>query len=213
MKNRFENLEVRFCSGFELRREKDAPPVLSGYAAKFDAWSTDLGGFREILRKGAFTASLKEDRDVFAFLNHDYDRLLGKRSAKTLEVTEDDVGLSFSIRLADTTAARDVLADIEAGNISGMSFGMIVQEQKWTFRDGEAAGEAAGEAPDEREILKARLIEVSPVFNPAYLDTEVSARSHDKARKDFLDTQKPTTTPLVILQRKQALRNRNLKNT
>lgn len=210
MTKRIENLEVRFCSGFELRREKDAPPVLSGYAAKFDAWSTDLGGFREILRKGAFADSLKDTtRDVFAFLNHDYDRLLGKRSAKTLEVTEDDVGLSFSIRLADTTAARDVLADIEAGNISGMSFGMIVQEQKWTFRD----GDAAGEAPDEREILRARLIEVSPVFNPAYLDTTVSARSHDKARQDFLDTQKPTTTPLVILQRKQALRNRNLKNT
>jgi len=163
------NLERRAIEGIELRAEDGKPGVLSGYAVMFDKRSLDLGGFVEVVKPGAFTRSLKSGGDILALAHHDASKPLARRSAGTLSLTEDATGLLVSITLADTTAARDVAADVRAGNIKGMSFGFSTKQDKWT--------RGVGNEPTLRELLDVDLHEVSAVTWPAYPDTSVAMRT------------------------------------
>lgn len=156
----------------ELRAKEGEKTTLRGYAAVFDKPSLDLGGFIEVVRKGAFARSLKETDDILAFAYHDPSKPLGRRSAGTLTLTEDDTGLLVEIQLADTTLARDVAADVAARNIEGMSFGFSTRKDSWTARMGQ---------PDLRELLDVQLFEVSAVTMPAYPDTALALRSKPNA--------------------------------
>jgi HK97 family phage prohead protease len=162
-------LERRALSGIEIRAEDGKPAVLRGYAAVFDKRSLDLGGFTEVVRKGAFARSLAENSEILALAHHDSSKPLARRSAGTLTLTEDDTGLLVEIQLADTTAARDVAADIRARNIEGMSFGFSTRKDSWTRG-------APGEL-DLRELHDVQLFEVSAVTMPAYPDTSLAMRS------------------------------------
>ena len=139
------NLERRAIEGIELRAEDGKPGVLSGYAVMFDKRSLDLGGFVEVVKPGAFTRSLKSGGDILALAHHDAGKPLARRSAGTLSLTEDATGLLVSITLADTTAARDVAADVRAGNIKGMSFGFSTKQDRWT--------RGVGNEPDRKSVV------------------------------------------------------------
>lgn len=162
-------------TGFEVRAADDkSPGTLTGYAAVFDKWSENLGGFREIIRKGAFKNSLEEGADVRALVGHDTARIIGRASAQTLSIEEDDTGLRVEIDLPNTTEGRDLAESVRRGDIDGMSFGFNVTSDRWTFSDD-------GE-PDERELLGIELFEVSAVTFPAYPDTTLAKRSLERAR-------------------------------
>ncbi len=157
----------------ELRAVDGKTGVLRGYAAVFDKPSLDLGGFIEVVRKGAFARSLASLGDILAFGYHDPSRPLARRSASTLSLSEDDAGLLVEIRLANTQLARDLVADIEHGNVKGMSFGFSTRKDLWT-----AGG---GGKPDLRELIDVDLFEVSAVSMPAYPDTSLALRSKPQA--------------------------------
>ena len=170
-------IEYRHVKGVEIRRAANSKAVtLRGYAAVFNTPSSDLGGFVEIIRQGAFSASLADNSEVMALAYHDLTKPLARRSAGTLTLTEDSKGLLVEITLADTTTARDLLADIEAGNVSGMSFGFCCRSggDKWTIN--------GNGQPTVRELIDVELVEVSAVTCPAYTDTSIAARSLDAAK-------------------------------
>ncbi|MFA7308253.1 MAG: HK97 family phage prohead protease [Hyphomicrobium sp.] len=158
----------------ERRAAADGGKVtVGGYAAVFGE-AADIGGyFREIISRGAFSASLKGG-DVRAYFEHDRGRVLGRSSAKTLRVDEDSKGLAVEIDLPDTTDGRDARELIERGDISGMSIGMIVRKQEWDETTD----------PPTRTITDAELIEVSIVSEPAYEGTTIAMRSLEAARKE-----------------------------
>ena len=165
----------------ELRVEKRAEgsAVIVGHAAVFDQLSEDLGGFREKIAPGAFAETLKAGDDVRALFNHNADYILGRTRSGTLRLEENMHGLAIEIDAPDTQFARDlVLAPMERGDISQMSFAMAVQGQSWD------------ELPDGswiRTITKVRLYDVSPVTYPAYPQTDVqlARRSLDAALEEF----------------------------
>lgn len=162
--------EVRFHIGnLELRDDKKegSAGTIGGYAAVFNKLSEPLGRFREKIAPGAFADSLKND--VRAFWNHNMDFILGRTSAKTLSLKEDQLGLAFNLDLPDTQMGNDILTSVRRGDISGMSFGFMVNEDNW---ERGKAGE-----PHIRTLLKVDLFEVSPVVFPAYPQTSVNARS------------------------------------
>jgi HK97 family phage prohead protease len=153
----------------EIRADKGKK--VGGYAAVFNS-ETDIGGyFREVIAPGAFSEAVKQD--VRALLDHDSGRIIGRTSAGTLRLTEDDKGLAVEIDLPDTTDGRDAAVLVERGDLTGMSFGFIVTHDEW---------DETGDTP-VRTIHKVDLHEVSIVAFPAYDDTSIAMRSLDEVRK------------------------------
>ncbi len=163
--------ELRMLPMTELRiADSDGGGVtIEGHAAVFDSWSETLGGifpFKEIVRKGAFNESIGKD-DIRALFNHDPNYVLGRNRAGTLELVEDDIGLRVKITPPDTSWAKDILTSIRRSDITQMSIGFIVEDDKRSTKDG----------MDVREIRKVQLFDVSPVTFPAYTATDVGVRA------------------------------------
>ncbi len=174
-----DELERRSWNTAELRAEPPEGgglPVIVGRAAVFDALSEDLGGFRERVAPGAFAATIAED-DIRALINHSPDYVLGRNRAGTLKLAEDGEGLSVRITPPDTSYARDLIASIGRGDMSGMSFGFRTITDEWNMEDGETV----------RTLKAVRLFDVSAVTFPAYPQTDVAVR----ALTAFRETLKP----------------------
>jgi len=159
----------RFPDGLERRaatelRAASGGRRLEGYAAVFDS-PAKLGGFTEVVRPGAFRASLEAGADVLALVDHDPGRLLARTSSGTLRLAEDSRGLHFDLDVPDTQLGRDVLALAERRDLGGCSFSFRVKREAWP-------------ATDRRELRAVELVEVSVVQAwPAYAATSVQARS------------------------------------
>jgi len=142
---------------------------LEGYAAVFNT-EAPIGRFIEVIRPGAFTASLAARADIVALVDHDRGRLLGRTRAGTLRLSEDSRGLAFDLDLPETTLGRDILALAERGDIGGASFAFRATDEAWP-------------TPGRRELRAVHLLDVSIVHSfPAYSQTAVTAR--DRAHAD-----------------------------
>lgn len=161
--------EIR-CIGVELRVKRDNDkPIIQGYAAVFDSWSEDLGGFREKIQPGAFKAAIGKS-DVRALINHDSNLVLGRTKAGTLKISEDKTGLWMEIDPPDTQYARDLMTSIDRGDIDQQSFGFTVKTDQWEEdRDNDKVTRTIVEVDE--------LFDVSPVTYPAYQDTSVALRA------------------------------------
>lgn len=167
-------VEVRAASG-------DTVSTIGGYAAVFNQETVIGGGswgFREQIAPGAFDAAIRDD-DVRALFNHDPNYLLGRNVAGTLRLKSDKTGLKYDVDLPDTAAGRDVKTLVERGDVSGSSFGFVVEEDEWI--DGKVDEKNGTLTLPLRTIRKASLFDVSPVTYPAYPQTTVSARSKAQA--------------------------------
>ena len=173
--------EIRMLPIQELRIDDSLDGKIVGHASVFDSWSETLGGifpFKEIVRKGTFTETIKLD-DIRALFNHDPNFVLGRNKAGTLELEEDEIGLRVVITPPDTSWANDLIKNLRRGDISQMSIGFIVLEDTWGTQDG----------IDIREIKKVQLFDVSIVTYPAYTQTDVGVRAMEsyKAYRSQLD--------------------------
>jgi hypothetical protein len=145
----------------------DAKKKIQGYAAVFNAEAEIMPGFREIVRPGAFTRTLRQ-ADIRALLNHDPNFVLGRNKAGTLKLWEDDKGLGYRIDPPATSFANDLLESIGRGDVSQSSFGFRVVKDRWT--------EGLEKKTLMRELLEVKLYDVSPVTFAAYAQTEVHVR-------------------------------------
>ena len=155
----------------ETRRSGDlakAGARIEGYAARFDALSEDLGGFRETIASGAFSRSLNGGKDVLALWDHDSRQPLGRLSAGTLSLREDAQGLWFSIDAPDTTFGRDALVSVGRGDVTGASFGFRTLKDEWSQDENGAP---------LRRLIDLELLEVTITPFPAYPDTSVARRA------------------------------------
>lgn len=149
--------------------------ALVGYAAKYNVLSSDLGGFREIIRPGAFTRSLKEKADVKCLLNHAADNILGRTKSGTLTIGQDSYGLHFRCQLDPTNSDHgNIYSACKRGDIDECSFAFKVAPggQSWK----EVKDPANGIDSLTRTLTDVDLLDVSAVTYPAYPSTQVSAR-------------------------------------
>lgn len=186
-----ETLERRVVTltEVEVRNEDGDAGAITGYAAVYDTWSGDLGGFKEIIRPGFFRSAL-QNSDVRALWNHNSDLILGRTRAGTLAITDDSRGLHTVTQPPDTQWGRDAVVSIARGDVDQMSFAFTVHEegQRWT-RDDESG-------MMKRELLPdgcAELFDISPVTYPAYEATRVSVRTKEQveALQQELDAHVP----------------------
>jgi uncharacterized protein len=180
----------------ELRADGDGEaPKLRGHAAVFNSPSELMGGcFREIINPGAFSDALQTS-DIRALVNHDSRMVLGRSSAGTLKVSEDDTGLAIEIDPPDTSYARDLIISMQRGDISEMSFAFTVAEdgQEWT-RDPDESGNWT------RTISKfSRIYDVSPVTYPAYPETDCALRTLETVKAK--DAAPPVDGDEIVMRR------------
>lgn len=187
----------------ELRAQtENDKPVLLGYAARYNSLSVPLdegqGEFRERLLPGAFTRTLSEGPDVIALAHHDASLVLGRRSAGTLKLTEDEQGLRVMIYPPDNTLGRDITESIRRGDLVSMSFGFEVV-------DDEVRKECDGVVRDVRDLV---LHEVSVVAWPAYEATSIKVRSDVRERVTALRA--PARVPMTVRRLQQQHAQRSL---
>lgn len=166
-----------YGASIELRAAKDGQKII-GYAAVFNSYSEDLGGFREQIVAGAFSNVL--DNDVRALFNHGSDIVLGRTKSGTLMLEEDESGLRVEITPPDTQAARDVMELLRRGDVDQMSFAFRVGKDKWEKKEDDTI---------ERTITEiSALYDVSVVTYPAYPDTSAAVRSLEQFKAEQAPT-------------------------
>lgn len=162
-----DELERRYIDAEELRFDEEKNE-LTGYAARFNVWSEDLGFFKERIKKGAFKKTIEEG-DIRALFNHDPNLILGRTTNGTLHLEEDNKGLLYTVKLPDVSYVRDLKVSIKRQDITGNSFGFKTIQDKWTFKPDKEL--------DERDLIEVKLRDISPVTFPAYPQTNVQVRS------------------------------------
>lgn len=167
---------------FEIRAEQDEENryVIEGRPILYDSM-TDLGFMNEIIEKGALDNA--DLTDVRFLVNHDERKLPLARAREgfensTMILTVDEKGLKVTIYLDvdNNTEARNLYSAIKRGDITGMSFTFLVEDEEWEDLD--------SEKPTRRIKAFAVIYEVSAVTFPAYEETEIYAR--DKSQIDTL---------------------------
>jgi HK97 family phage prohead protease len=156
-------------------------PTIRGYAAKFNTLSQSMpiydngvkiGTFREMLIPGCFAAALPVS-DIRSLFNHDPNLIMGRNTAGTLRLKEDDVGLYFENDPPETSYSKDLQISINRGDVNQCSFGFNVAEGGDDYRKDPDIQN--GYIRSIRSISK--LYDASPVTYPAYLDTDCAVRS------------------------------------
>lgn len=153
-------------------REDGSNLYLEGYFAVFDKIYRLWDGATESIAPGAFSDCLSDD--VRALFNHNHDIVLGRTSAGTLELKQDNYGLWGRVQInREDSDAMNAYRRIARGDITGCSFGFDIKEQKTDYKeDGSVHWLITKISP---------LYEISPCTFPAYEDTTITARERDYA--------------------------------
>ena len=151
---------------FETRNDENGP-VIAGYFAVFNNPTELWHGCIEQVAPGAFSSSL--GGDVRALIDHDTRLVIGRTTAGTLSLREDETGLYGEIKINEQDSdAMNLYARVQRGDVSQCSFGFdIVAEDYVLSEDGQTCTWTV------RDVV---LYEVSVVTFPAYEATSVEAR-------------------------------------
>lgn len=147
--------EMRFC---ELRFRAESREV-AGTIIRYGDTADIAGIFRERVKPGAFTL-----RDGL-LLNVQHHRALPlARLGRGMSIENEPDGLTMRARLPDTSIAKDAIANIKAGLLTGLSVEMKVSREQWN------------DDASERDILAAQLVGIGLVDSPAYPQSSIEAR-------------------------------------
>jgi HK97 family phage prohead protease len=128
----------------------------------YDSLSGDLGGFKEILIRGAFNKTLNDGFDVKALVNHSDGKVLGRVKNGTLKLEDRADGLICTVELGNQSYSNDLWESIKRDDVSTMSFGFRTIADEWKNENGKQF----------RMLKEAHLLEVSfGVSFPAYEET------------------------------------------
>lgn len=144
--------------------------IVEGYASTFEPYvllSMDGIDYKEQIEPSAFDDA--DLSDVVFRVDHE-GRVYARTSAGTVDVWHDEHGLGQRTDLSRTAAARELYADIEAGNYPKMSFAFRVAED----------GDEYDRKTHTRTIKRIeKVFDVSPVSFPANPGTELSVSTRD----------------------------------
>jgi HK97 family phage prohead protease len=162
-------VERRYTASVVQVRTADERRKIGGYAAVFNRYSDNLGGFIEQVAPSFFNKSRADGwPDVIARYNHDDNMLLGTTGAGTLSLQLDETGLLYEV---DPPQSRqDILELVSRGDVRKSSFAFRVYDQgdDWTVND---LGNVV------RTLISGQLVDVAPVNRPAYPDSTAGVRS------------------------------------
>lgn len=160
-----DNREYR---SMEFRIREEDSYTVEGYASTFDSYVLFRDGdteYSERIEPDAFEEA--DFSDVVFRVDHT-GPVYARASAGTVDVWVDEHGLGQKTDLSKTPKARDLFADIAAGNYPQMSFAFTVAEDHYD------------KATHTRVIDRiAKVYDVSPVTWPANPNTQLSVSTRD----------------------------------
>lgn len=161
---------VRAISSDFKTRSDGGKLRIEGYFAVFNSNYDILDGYSESIAPGAFAESIGRD-DIRALVNHDTTLVLGRTTAGTLELREDEHGLWGSILInPNDSDAMNAYARVNRGDVNQCSFGFVIEDEDV---------EHSVNGTTHWTIKKVRLLEVSCCTFPAYTKTSIEARRKD----------------------------------
>lgn len=176
---------------FEERADAPNKGVFRGDSIRFNEWSVDLGGFKEIIIPSAWDSA--DVTECLAVFNHEEEFLLGSYEAGTLRFRVHEQGVETEIDKANTTISKDCAEWVSRGEIKGQSFKFVILEDDWTY--------------DENADILLRTIkklgkiyDTSLVTRPAYPTTTVEGRSKEV---DILEIRSRLIPSVVIKEKKE----------
>lgn len=142
---------------------------IEGYFAVFNSIYNIWEGAEEMIAPGAFSNTLADD--IRALIDHETMYVLGRNTAGTLELRQDERGLWGSVLInPNDQDAMNLYARVQRGDVSQCSIGFeIIREESEVFPDGKIRW----------TIEEIKLYEVSVCTFPAYSETSVKARKSD----------------------------------
>lgn len=159
----YRNMELRV-----LPFDEEPNYMVEGYASTFEPYkllTIDGVDYNERIEPTAFDDA--DISDVVFRVDHE-GRVYARTSAGTVQLWHDEHGLGQRTDLSKTQAARELYADIAAGNYPKMSFAFTVAEDHFD------------KATHTRVIDRiAKVFDVSPVSFPANPTTELSVSTRD----------------------------------
>lgn len=153
-------------------REENGRRYIEGYFSVFNQPYEVFPGWIEEIAPGAFSRTLRENKDVKVLWNHNSDIVLGSTINRTAALREDNVGLFGSNEInEDDQEAKNGYARVARGDVRGCSFGFEIKtmEERWD-----------DEGNYRTRITDVDLYEVSPCTFPAYAQTSISARAKEE---------------------------------
>ncbi len=162
--------QIRSVTTEFITREDGDNLAIEGYFAVFNSNYDIAPGMSESIAPGAFASSISGD--IRALINHDTTLVLGRTKANTLQLREDSHGLWGHIDINPNDGdAMNLYNRVKRGDVDQCSFGFDIRSEDtdigedgsihWTIKDVE-------------------LYEVSCCTFPAYTETNISAREHDR---------------------------------
>lgn len=156
-------------SQFQTRDDGDGKRYIEGYFAVFNSNYQLWEGASESVAPGAFDDTLGDD--IRALIDHDSRLVLGRNTAHTLELRQDEHGLWGSVEInPNDQDALNLYARVQRGDVDQCSFGFDIVAEDYEVREN-------GDV--HWTIRKVKLWEVSVVTFPAYESTSVKARAKD----------------------------------
>jgi HK97 family phage prohead protease len=169
-------VERRFTAvPVEVRASETGPPKIGGYAAIFNSYSQNLGGFVEEITPSFFNYSRSNGwPDVLARYNHDDNMVLGTTGGNTMDLTIDETGLLYEV--TPPKSRQDVVELIQRGDVRKSSFAFRLPPEggdEWVMND---------QGFPLRRLVSGSLVDVAPVNSPAYTATSVGMRSTENGK-------------------------------
>ena len=162
----YRTMELRLTPTENETEEKSY--LVEGYASTFEPYvlfTSDGTDYSERIEPTAFEGA--DLSDVVFRVDHE-GPVYARTSAGTVELWTDEHGLGQKTDLGRTQRARDLFADIEAGNYPQMSFAFTVADEHYD------------KATHTRVIERiAKVFDVSAVSFPANPTTELSIATRD----------------------------------
>lgn len=151
-------------------REDGEDLRIEGYFAVFNSVYDIAPGMSESIAPGAFDETISGD--IRALINHDTTLVVGRTTAKTLELRADSHGLWGSILVnPNDTDATNAYARVTRRDVTQCSIGFdIIREDTEIRPDGSV----------HWTIREVKLWEVSICTFPAYTETNISARTQER---------------------------------
>ena len=153
---------------FQPEEQEEKAYIVEGYASTFEPYTLftkDGVDYKERIEPTAFDEA--DLSDVVFRIDH-VGRVYARSSAGTLNVWMDEHGLANRTDLSKTQKARELFADIEAGNYPQMSFAFTVAQDHY-------------DRETHTRIIDriAKVFDVSPVSFPANPNTELNVATRD----------------------------------